>query len=98
MPADSYPKSYALVATPSSRSWWIVSPNDGGVATRVSADAGHHWSVANSNDVLGAPYAVGAIDAMHALLETDITTSNGTTIAVYVTSDAGRSWKTLFGS
>ncbi len=97
VPADSYPKSYALVATPSSRSWWIVSPNDGGVTTRVSADAGQHWSVTESG-VLGEPFAVSAIDATHALLETDITTSNGTTSAVYVTSDAGRSWKTLFGS
>jgi len=97
VPANSYPKSYALVATPSSRSWWIVSPGDGGVTTRVSADAGRHWSVTES-DVLGAPFAVGALDATHALLETDITTSNGTTSAVHVTSDAGHSWTTLFGS
>jgi len=96
VPADSYPKSYALVATPSSRSWWIVSSGDGGVTTRVTADAGQHWSVTQS-DVLGAPVTVGALDATHALLETDITTSNGTTSAVYVTSDAGRSWKTPFG-
>jgi hypothetical protein len=98
VPADSYPKSYALVATPSSRSWWIVSPNDGGVTTRVSSDAGQHWSVADSSEALGAPFAVGALDATHALLETDITTSNGTTSAVYVTSDGGHSWKTLFGN
>jgi photosystem II stability/assembly factor-like uncharacterized protein len=96
--ADSYPKSYALVATPSSRSWWIFSPNAHGVTTRTSADAGQHWSLVDSSDVLGAPFSVAALDATHALLETEIITSNGGTTALYVTSDGGRSWKTLFGS
>lgn len=97
VPADSYPKTYALVATPSSRTWWIASPTGSGVTTRVSTDAGQHWSV-NSSDVLGSPYAVDAFDATHALLETEVITSDGGTTAVYVTSDGGRSWKTLFGS
>jgi hypothetical protein len=98
VPADSYPKTYALVATPSRRTWWIASANGKGVTTRVSSDAGVHWSVVNSSDVLGAPFSVGALDSTHALLNTGITTSVGVTSAVYVTSDGGRSWKTLFGS
>jgi photosystem II stability/assembly factor-like uncharacterized protein len=98
VPPDSYPKTYALVATPSSRTWWIVSPDNGGVTTRISSDAGQHWSVVDSSDVLGAPGNLKAIDGTHALLNTEITTSDGTTGAVYVTSDGGRSWKTLFGS
>jgi hypothetical protein len=98
VPAGSYPKSYALVATPSSRDWWIVSPNAGGVTTRVTSDAGQHWSASASSDVLGAPGNVKALDATHALLDAEVTTSNGTTGSVYVTSDGGRSWKTLFGS
>jgi photosystem II stability/assembly factor-like uncharacterized protein len=98
VPADSYPKSYALVSTPSSRNWWIVSPNAHGVTTRISSDAGQHWSVADSSDVLGAPYQLEALDATHALLLTDLITSEGATGALYVTSDSGRSWETLFGS
>lgn len=98
VPPGSYPKTYALVATPSSRAWWIVSPNAGGVTTRVTADAGQHWSAIDSNDVLGLPDKLEALDATHALLNTEITTSNGTTGALYVTNDGGRSWKSLFGS
>jgi photosystem II stability/assembly factor-like uncharacterized protein len=98
VPADSYPKSYALVATPASRAWWIVSADGGGVTTRISSDAGQHWSVADSLDVLGAPGQLEALDATHALLMTDVITSEGATGALYVTSDSGRSWKTLFGS
>lgn len=98
VPADSYPKSYALVSTPASKSWWIVSPDAHGVTTRTSTDVGQQWSVVDSGDVLGAPDQLEALDATHALLETDIITSNGATSAVYVTSDGGRSWKTLFGS
>jgi photosystem II stability/assembly factor-like uncharacterized protein len=75
-----------------------VSANGGGVTTRVSTDAGQHWSVVDNGDVLGAPDQLEALDATHALLETDIITSNGETTALYVTSDGGRSWKTLFGS
>jgi photosystem II stability/assembly factor-like uncharacterized protein len=95
---DSYPKTYALVATPSSRAWWIVSPNARGVTTRVTSDSGQHWSVVDSSNVLGAPFAVDALDATHALLKTDIITSEGATSALYLTSDGGRSWKTLFAS
>jgi photosystem II stability/assembly factor-like uncharacterized protein len=98
VPAGSYPKTYALVATPSSRDWWIVSANAGGVTTRVTADAGEHWSAIDANDVLGLPDKVEALDATHALLETSITTSEGVTGALYVTADGGHSWKTLFGS
>ena len=98
VPADSYPKSYALVSTPSSRNWWIASPNAQGVTTRISSDAGQHWSVADSADVLGAPEHLDALDATHALLTTDIITSEGATSALYVTNDGGRSWETLFGS
>jgi photosystem II stability/assembly factor-like uncharacterized protein len=95
VPAGSYPKTYALVATPSSRTWWIVSPDGSGTATRVTSDGGQHWSVIDNSDVIGAPLAVHAFDATHALLGTDITTSEGSTAAVYVTSDGGCSWKTL---
>lgn len=98
VPADSYPKSYALVATPSSRTWWIVSANGDGVTTRISSDAGKHWSVTDTKDVLGAPEQLDALDATHALLMTDVITSEGATGALYVTDDGGRSWKTLFGS
>jgi photosystem II stability/assembly factor-like uncharacterized protein len=96
--ADSYPKSYALVATPASRAWWIVSANGGGVTTRISSDAGKHWSVTDTKDVLGAPEQLDALDATHALLMTDVITSEGATGALYITSDSGHSWKTLFGS
>lgn len=98
VPVDSYPKSYALVSTPSSRNWWILSPNAQGATTRISSDAGQHWSVVDSSDVLGAPFQLAALDATHALLMTDLITSAGTTGALYVTSDGGRGWKTLFGS
>jgi hypothetical protein len=97
-PADSYPKSYALVSTPSSRNWWIVSPDAHGVTTRISSDTGQHWSTAGSADVLGAPENLDALDATRALLTTDIITSEGATSALYVTTNGGRSWKTLFGS
>ena len=98
VPADSYPKSYALASTPSSRNWWIVSPNAHGVTTRDSSDAGKHWSVIDTKDVLGAPEQLDALDATHALLMTDVITSEGATGALYVTNDGGRSWKSLFGS
>jgi photosystem II stability/assembly factor-like uncharacterized protein len=75
-----------------------VSPNGSGVTTRVSSDAGDHWSVVDSKDVLGAPDQLEALDATHALLMTDLITSEGATGALYVTNDGGRSWKTLFGS
>jgi photosystem II stability/assembly factor-like uncharacterized protein len=98
VPAGSYPKTYALVATPSSRDWWIVSATGAGVATQITSDAGQHWAIANSSQVLGSPGKLEALDATHALLMTEIITSDGGTTAVYATSDGGRSWKTLFGS
>jgi photosystem II stability/assembly factor-like uncharacterized protein len=96
--ADSYPKTYALVATPSSRDWWIVSSNAAGVTTRSSTDAGQHWATADNSQVVGSPVKLQALDATHALLLTEIITSDGGTTAVYDTSDGGHSWKTLFGS
>jgi photosystem II stability/assembly factor-like uncharacterized protein len=98
VPAGSYPKTYALVATPSSRDWWIVSATGKGVTTQVTSDAGQHWTSASSSQVLGSPGKLEALDATHALLMTELITSNGGTSALYVTSDGGRSWKTLFGS
>jgi photosystem II stability/assembly factor-like uncharacterized protein len=98
VPAGSYPRTYALVATPSSRDWWIVSATGQGVTTRITSDAGQHWATANSVQVLGSPGKLEALDSTHTLLMTEIITSNGGTSALYVTSDGGRSWKTLFGS
>ncbi len=98
VPAGSYPRTYALVATPSSRDWWIVSATGAGATTRVSSDAGQHWALADSSQVLGSPAKLEALDATHALLVTEIITSNGGTTALYSTADGGRSWKTLFGS
>jgi photosystem II stability/assembly factor-like uncharacterized protein len=98
VPAGSYPMTYALVATPSSRDWWIVSATGKGVTTRITSDAGQHWVTANNSQVLGSPGKLEALNASQAVLMTEIITSNGETSALYVTSDGGHSWKTLFGS
>lgn len=95
---DSYPKTYALVSTPSGSNWWIASAAGSGVTTRTSTDAGQHWTVANDSPVLGSPAKLAALDATHALLMTEIITADGGETAVYVTNDGGHNWKTLFGS
>ncbi|MGH8889867.1 MAG: hypothetical protein ACRDV3_08950 [Acidothermaceae bacterium] len=97
VPANSYPQTGAQIATPTDRTWWIASATGAGVTTQVSTDAGQHWSVADSAEPLGASTGLQALDAGRALLTTDITTSNGTTRALYATSDAGHHWQRLFG-
>ncbi|HEY0871093.1 MAG TPA: hypothetical protein VGD55_11890, partial [Acidothermaceae bacterium] len=90
VPAGSYPGTYALVATPSSRDWWIVSATGTGVTTRITSNAGQDWAITNSPRVLGSPGKLEALDATHALLMTQLITSDGGTSALYVTSDGGR--------
>jgi hypothetical protein len=93
---NAYPKPYALVSTPGARTWWIASSSDREVTTRVTDDAGQHWSDVQSASPSGEPVSLAAIDTDHALLGTSITTSNGTTGALYVTSDGGHGWQRLF--
>jgi photosystem II stability/assembly factor-like uncharacterized protein len=96
VPADSYPKSYALVAIPTTTNWWIVSSAGDAATTRETNDAGQHWSIVASSDPIGAPASIEPLDATHALLDTDITTSDGTTSALYATSDGGHTWHRMF--
>lgn len=98
VPSNSYPKTGALIATPTDHTWWITAATGAGVATQVSTDAGQHWSIADSTEPLGAPTDLQALDARHALLTTDITTSDGTTTALYATSDTGHHWQRIFAN
>lgn len=95
-PAGSYPKSYALVAVPTTTNWWIVSSTGDAVTTKETDDSGQHWSAVTRHDLIGAPTNIWPLDTTHALLGTDITTSEGTTSALYATSDAGHTWHRLF--
>jgi len=97
-PSTEDPQRFVSVATPTSANWWIVSSTHNAVTTRVSADAGDNWSSIASADPLGAPDGIEALDATHALLQTTITTSDGTTLALWTTTDAGRRWHRLLGS
>jgi photosystem II stability/assembly factor-like uncharacterized protein len=94
--ADSYYTPYALVATPSASTWWIVSATGNGVTSQVTTDAGKRWSTVETAGTLGAPTRLQAIDASNALIETQITTSNGTTNAAFSTTDSGRNWRRIF--
>jgi photosystem II stability/assembly factor-like uncharacterized protein len=94
--ADSYSWPDALVATPSASDWWLVSETGNGLTSQVTTDAGNHWSTVETAGVLGAPNRLEAIDATRALIETLITTSNGTTNTLYATSDGGHSWQRIF--
>jgi photosystem II stability/assembly factor-like uncharacterized protein len=94
--ADSYYQPDALVATPSARSWWVVSDDGTGLTSQVTTDAGKLWSTVKTPGVLGAPTRLEAIDESRALVETMMTTSDGTTNALYATNDSGRSWRRVF--
>ena len=76
--------------------WWIASYSPDGVTTRVTSDAGSHWSTVTSREFDGMPTALNAVDATHALLTTLVIGADGATDRVYSTSDAGRSWQPLF--
>jgi hypothetical protein len=94
--AGSYPKPYALVATPTTSNWWTVSATGNGLTSQVTTDAGKHWSTVQTAGLLGAPSSLQAADASHALLETSTATSERTTSALYATTDSGRIWHPIF--
>jgi hypothetical protein len=90
--------NYAFVATPSVTTWWIASYSPQGVTTRVTSDAGSHWSTVTSREFDGTPTNLNAVDATHALLTTWVLGADGATDRVYSTSDAGSSWTPLFAN
>ena len=90
--------SGALVCTPSSHAWWVLTRLDAGVTTRVSTDRGARWTTAVSTTPLGRPTGLYAVDASRALLTTTVATSSGNHVsAVWVTTDSGHTWRRLFG-
>ena len=96
-PAGGYPMTnYAFVGTPSMTTWWIASYSTDGVTSRVTSDAGAHWSQVTSRGFDGTPNALDVVDATHALLTTFVIGADGSTDRVYSTSDAGRTWQPLF--
>jgi len=99
-PAGGYPMTnYAFVGTPSMTTWWIASYSADGVTSRVTSDAGLHWSEVTSRGFDGTPNALDVVDATHALLTTFVVGPDGSTTArVYSTSDAGRRWQPLFAN
>jgi hypothetical protein len=98
-PTGGYPMTnYAFVATPSMTAWWIASYTADGVTSRVTSDAGSHWSQVTSRGFDGTPNAFDAVDATHALLSTFVIGADGSTDRVYSTSDAGRTWHPLFAN
>jgi hypothetical protein len=98
-PAGGYPMTnYAFVGTPSMSTWWIASYSADGVTSRVTSDAGSHWSEVTARGFDGTPVALDAVDATHALLTTWIVGADGSTDLVYSTADAGRTWTRLFAN
>jgi photosystem II stability/assembly factor-like uncharacterized protein len=98
-PSGGYPMTnYAFVGTPSMTTWWIASYSADGVTSRVTSDAGSHWSEVTSRGFDGTPNAFDAVDATHALLTTFVIGADGSTDLVYSTADAGRTWQRLFPS
>jgi photosystem II stability/assembly factor-like uncharacterized protein len=63
---------------------------------QVTTNAGTRWATFDTAGVLGVLTSLHASNATHALLLTTITTSGGTTSALYGTKNAGRSWQRLF--
>jgi photosystem II stability/assembly factor-like uncharacterized protein len=98
-PTGGYPMTnYAFVATPSMTTWWIASYTPDGVTSRVTSDAGSHWSQVTTRGFDGTPNAFDAVDATHALLSTFVIGTDGSTVRVYSTGDAGRTWHRLFAN
>jgi photosystem II stability/assembly factor-like uncharacterized protein len=83
----------ALVAIPTGRTWLVVAPTPTGLVSRITTDAGRHWSDSALTGVRGTPTALDALDATHALLTTSISIQDLGLPELYKTTDAGHTWQ-----
>jgi hypothetical protein len=88
-------EGYPLVAVASPSAWWVLGWSPHGVTTEVSADSGASWSRATYAIGRGVPTGFVALNATHALLSLESTSSNGATYELLETDNGGRTWGSL---
>lgn len=89
--------SLPLISEPSATSWWLLGWSASRIATRVTTDAGSRWStdIAPLPAGAGIPISLVALDATHAILNTEQNTANGATTQLLTTTNSGRTWAPL---
>ncbi|HVB26661.1 MAG TPA: hypothetical protein VNE21_01975 [Mycobacteriales bacterium] len=90
-----YPARYPLISAAAANTWWVLMAGPSGTTSRVTVDAGHAWSATPDPSAPRSVVAFAALDASHAWLTALVNSAGGSSRAVYVTSDGGRSWQRL---